>query len=207
MLNALLISNNIARLTDYFVSNDLVTYTVAAVSKPFDPDLTPYDLLVVPNGSDHVAMLAIKDKVRAFLDAGKTVICADGWFTDWVPGNQWVMNNTKRTIEVRYTLKTDRYGLFDGVNVDDLTFSHGMSGWWSCGYVEPSPEADVLLDDTWGRAIVVLDETSTNGTLFLTASGPLADVTYAGKQDSALVILYRNLIRHIARQQQPTPTV
>ncbi len=195
MLNALLVSNHIAGLTDYYVSNDLVTYTVAGVTKDFNPDLTPYDLLVVPNGSDHVAMLKIKDKVKAFLNAGGAVVCADGWFTDWVPGNQWIMDNAKRTLDVRYFLRTDRHNLFDGIDLNELTFSHGMSGWWACGFIEAAGGADVVIEDTWQRPVVVLDEVSTNGTLFLTASGPLADVTFAGDRERALVRLYRNFLR------------
>lgn len=202
MLNALLISNNIAGLTDYFVSNEQVTYTIACVTSDFNPDLTPYDVLVVPNGSDHVAMLRIKDKVLAFLNEGKAVVCADGWFTNWVPGNQWIMDNSKLTIDTRYFLQTDRYQLFDGVDLDELTFSHSMSGWWSCGYIEPAPQANIVLRDTWHRPIIVLDEVSTEGTLLLTASGPLADVTYSGKQDVALVKLYRNFLQLVARKQQ-----
>ena len=202
MLNALIVSNNIAGLTDYYVSNDLVTYTTAYVSGNFNPDLDPYDILVVPNGSDHVAMLKIKDNVRAFLDAGKAVVCSDGWFTSWVPGNQWVMDNTKRTIDVRYTLQTDRHNLFDGIDINELIYSHGMTGWWACGYIDAAPGADVVVADTWQRPIVVLDEVSTQGTIFLTASGPLADVTYAGKKDGALVQLYRNFLRLVAAKNE-----
>lgn len=197
MLNALLISNNVAGLENYYVSSDLVQYTVCRITKDFDPDLMPYDLLVIPNGSDHVAMLKIKAKVRAFLDAGKSMVCSDGWFTDWVPGNQWVMDNKKKTIDTRYKIQTDRYNLFDGLNVDDLTFSHGMSGWWACGYIDAADGADVVMADTWQRPMIVLDEVSTNGSMLLTASGPLADVTYSGSKNSPLVGLYRNFLAKV----------
>lgn len=197
MLNALLISNNIAGLEDYYVSSDLVQYTVCRITKDFDPDLTPYDLLVVPNGSDHVAMVKIKDKVRAFLDAGNALVCSDGWFTNWVPGNQWTMDNSKKTIDIRYAVKTDRYGLFTDLNIDDLTFSHGMSGWWSCGFIQAAEGADVLVEDTWHRPIVVLDEVSTGGKMLLTASGPLADMTYDGSKKSPLVELYRLFLKQL----------
>lgn len=202
MLNALIISNNIVGLTDYYVSNDLVTYTIAYVSGHFNPDLTPYDVLVVPNGSDHIAMLRIKDKVRAFLDEGKAVICSDGWFTSWVPGNQWVMDNTKRTMDTRYFLKTDAHKLLADVDIDELIYSHGMTGWWACGYIDAAPGADVVVEDTWQRPIVVLDEVSTAGLLFLTASGPLADVTYAGEREVALVKLYRNFMRMLVSRHE-----
>lgn len=201
MLQALLISNNVAGLETYYVSSELVHYTVCRITKDFDPDLMPYDVLVIPNGSDHVAMRKIKDKVRAFLDAGKSLVCSDGWFTAWVPGNQWVMDNTKKTMDVRYAIQTDRYGLFDGLKVDDLTFSHGMSGWWACGYINAAKGADIVLADTWNRPIIVLDEVSTNGSMLLTASGPLADMTYSGSKTSPLVGLYRHFLEKVVAKK------
>lgn len=81
MLQALLISNGLVGLESYYVSNEQVRYTTCLITKDFDPDLMPYDLLVVPNGSDHVAMLKIKDKVRDFLDQGRALVCCDGFFT------------------------------------------------------------------------------------------------------------------------------
>jgi len=195
MLRALLISNGIAGLEKHYVSNELVQYTLCPVTRDFAPDFSPYDLLVVPNGSDHVAMLKIKDKVRAFLNAGKALVCADGWFTAWVPGNQWLMDNQLPTREVRYLPGPDRHGLLQGFDLDELIFSHGMSGWWACGYLQAAPGAEVLLADTWQRPVLVLDEVSTPGRMLLSASGPLADVSHAGQPDSALVTLYRNFLR------------
>ena len=203
MLQALLISNGLQGLENYYVSNEVVHYTTYLVTKDFAPDLTPYDLLVVPNGSDHVAMLKIKDQVRAFLDAGRALVCCDGFFTAWVPGNQWVMDNSRRTQDVRYFPGPDRHGLLRNLDLDQLNFSHGMSGWWACGYIQAAPGADVLLADTWQRPIVVLDEVSTAGRMLLTASGPLADVTYAGQSDTALVGLYRNFLRLLTSQTVP----
>ncbi|RFP66377.1 hypothetical protein D0N36_03240 [Hymenobacter lapidiphilus] len=200
MLQALLISNGLQGLDSYYVSNELVQYTICLVTKDFNPDLLPYDLLVVPNGSDHVAMLRIKDKVEAFLAAGKALICCDGFFTAWVPGNQWLMDNSRRTLDVRYSAGTDSHGLLANINLDELNFSHGMSGWWACGYIQAAAGADVLLHDTWQRPIVVLDEVSTPGRMLLTASGPLADVTYGGKSESAMVTLYRNFLHLISTE-------
>ena len=203
MLQALLISNGLQGLENYYVSNEVVHYSTCFITKDFAPDLTPYDLLVVPNGSDHVAMLKIKDQVRAFLDAGRALVCCDGFFTAWVPGNQWVMDNSRRTQDVRYSPGPDRHGLLRNLDLDQLNFSHGMSGWWACGYLRAAPGADVLLADTWQRPIVVLDEVSTAGRMLLTASGPLADVTYAGQSDTALVGLYRNFLRLLTPETAP----
>ncbi len=201
MVHAAVISNQIVGLDDYFQSNPQVAYTFLPVDGRTDHDFLPYDLLVVPNGTDQIAVARLRPRIDEFLAAGKTVFCFDGWFTDWVPGNQWVMDNTKKTIDIRYAVKTDRRGLFDGLPVEDFTFMHGISGWWACGYIQPAPAADVVLEDTWGRAIVVLDETSTNGKLFLTASAPLGDSSYALTDDEALYAslakLYRRAVERL----------
>jgi hypothetical protein len=184
MIKALLISNNIESLGKMFASNEQVQYDIAVVDGEFNPDLSGYDLLIVPNGSDHMSMLKIKLKVAAFLHDGKAVFCFDGWFTKWLPGNQWVMDNSKKTIEVRYRVKTDRYNLFENINIDSLIFSHGISGWWACGYIDASAEADIVIADTWDRPIIVLDEKTTNGLIIMTASGPLADFDFGGHENN-----------------------
>ncbi len=175
MLDAVVISNAIIGLDRMFASNDRVRYRFAHVTPDFSVDLTGVDLLVVPNGCDHVAMLSIEDTVRDFLARGGTLFCFDGWFTDWMPGNQWRMDNSKPSREVRYHVETDRHGLMDGVDMDELQFNHGISGWWSCGYIDTADGADVVLADTWNRPVIVLDEVTTPGRIVLTASGPLGD--------------------------------
>ncbi|MEO0473863.1 MAG: hypothetical protein AAF206_29915 [Bacteroidota bacterium] len=205
MLNALVIHNHIEGLTPLYQSNDQVHYDFAYVSKDFDPNLDPYELLIVPCGSDHLAMLKIKNKVKAFLDQGKALFCFDGWFTDWIPGNRWIMNNEKKTIDVRYHIEDDPHSLFEGIDLDQFNFSNGISGWWACGYIEPASEATVLLADTWDRPMLVLDEASTSGTMILTASGPLADKTYATTDDfsseKGLAKLYHQFLTYVIQKQ------
>ena len=205
MLKAILISNNIEGLEKYFQSNEKVCYEICHVTKHFDPDLSSYDLLVVPNGSDQVAMGKIKDKVNHFLDEGKALICCDGWFTDWVPGNQWRMDNDKKTIDIRYFIKDDPHGFFNGLDVNEFIFSHGISGYWACGYIDAAENATVILEDTWQRPIIVLDEKTTNGIMFLTASGPLGDTTFNDKENkkqSSLVKLYQHIINYLITEKK-----
>lgn len=206
MINALVISNNIEGLENYYQSSEKVAYTIFHISKDFNPDLSAYDLLVVPNGSDHVAMLKIKEKVKNFLNDGKALICCDGWFTNWVPGNQWIMDNSKKSIDVRYFIKDDPYHFFKGLDVNEFIFSHGISGYWACGYINASSGAHIILEDTWQRPIIVLDETSTKGIIFLTASGPLADIRYDSSgnnsfKKSGLVELYQHFINYLTTKK------
>lgn len=196
-LDAVVVSNGVQGLDGMFPDDRRARYRTAATSAAFDPDFAGADLVVVPNGSDHVAMQRAAGAVRRHLDAGGALFCFDGWFTPWVPGNRWVMDNSRATKDVRYRVGTDRHGLTAGVPMDHLDFSHGMSGWWACGYIEPAPDADVVLEDTWGRPVVVLDEATTPGVMLLTASGPLANVSW-GAEHAGLLTLYHNLVDFVA---------
>lgn len=205
-LNAALVSNGIEGLERLFAPNDKIVYTVLEVDAGFDPDLSGFDVLIAPNGTDHVALFRIRDRVKAFLDRGGALMCFDGWFTDWIPGHRWVMDNTKKTIDVRYQIRDDNFGIGKTFSIGDLNFSHGISGWWSCGYIEPAAGADVLIEDTWGRPLVVVDTSSFAGPILLTASGPLGDFSYATTDDeasySAMADLYQGFVNFLYQRQR-----
>ncbi len=197
-IKAVVISNGIEGLTNYFISSEIIEYSFLEITKDFKPNLDSYNLLIVPNGSDHIAMHKIKDKVAAFLEKGNSLFCFDGWFTNWLPNNQWIMSNDLKSIDQRYTIKSDSNNLLENVIVNDLIYNNNISGWWSCGYIKSSNGAEVILQDTWERPIVVLDEKSTNGTIFLTASGPLGDSGIQSPNNNylnnSLSQLYQNVV-------------
>ena len=197
ILDIVLVSNGLQGLEAMFPDTDVARYRPVVTAPDFAPDFAGADVVIVPNGSDHVAMQRAAGAVRTHLDRGGTLCCFDGWFTPWVPGNRWVMDNSRATKDVRYRVRDDRHGLFDGVPMADFELSHGMSGWWACGSIEPAPGADVLLEDTWGRAVMVLDEVSTPGAMLLTASGPLAGVRF-GADHAGLFTLYERLLTFAA---------
>lgn len=202
MLQAALISNGLSGLDHAYTSSDRVAYRVETIAPGWSPDFSRDDLVIAPNGTDHVALLAIRDRVRAFLDDGGALACFCGWFTDWVPGNRWVHDNSHPTREVELRLASDRHGLLTGVDLGQFNVNrHGIRGWWACGYIEPAPGAEVVLVDTWGRAIVVVDETSTAGFQLLTASGPLGDYQRDGDTDDGLARVYRNFLSHLNQRK------
>lgn len=200
MLRAIVISNGIGAAEAY-KTTDEIQYDVVEITPGFDPDFDGYDVLLVPNGSDHVAMLRLRDKVSAFLDEGGVLFCFCGWFTDWIPGNRWVHDASKATRNVRHFVKTDRHGFLDGVNIAKLDHNrHGISGWWACGYIEPAPGADVVLADTWDRALIILDERTTPGVILATASGPLGDFARYGDTEG-LSRIYKNVLRFVQERK------
>lgn len=198
MLKTAIISNGIEGLKASFQPRPELEIDFLEVGPAFNPNLEPYELLIIPNGSDQVALGRIKDKIADFLAAGKTLLCFDGWFTNWMPGNQWVMDNSKKTIDVRYFLKNDPYDFLEGIELDELIFSNGISGWWACGYIKAAQDANIILEDTWQRPIMILDEKTTNGKIVATASGPLGDYAYGTTDDDrsmkSLTKIYQNIL-------------
>ena len=206
-LKAALFSNGIEGLKDLFHESEFITYELLEITKNFEPDLSKYDILIAPNGTDHIALYRIRDKIHAFLNAGNTLLCFDGWFTDWIPGNRWIMDNSKKTIDVRYNIKEDSFGLSSCFNIQDLNFSYGISGWWACGYIQAADDATIFIEDTWGRPLVVFDDASTNGLMVLSASAPLADGSYATTDDDkaykAMSDLYKGIIQWVHQIKIP----
>jgi len=199
MLKGLVVSNGIGAEAAY-PSDSRIKYDVVATGDHFDLSLDGYDLFVAPNGTDHVALYRQRQAIADHLNRGGALLCCCGWFLDWVPGNRWIHDNSHPTREMRHCVGTDRQGLLRNVDLSHLDHNrHGISGWWACGYVEPATGADVLIQDPWGRAIVVLDTTSTPGTMLLTASGPLGDYSRYGVEAGPPQVLYDNFLNYLTQ--------
>lgn len=192
-LQALVCSNGIEGLASLYRSTERVQYRFVPVSTLSSQDFQNIDLFIAPNGTDHVALFRQRQHIHRFLDRGGMLFCFDGWFTDWIPGNRWVMDNTRKTIDIRYRIKEDREGLAQKFSVTDLSFSHQISGWWSCGYIQPAENAQILLVDTFERPLLVIDRTTTPGLMVLTASGPVGDYAYATTDDQKAMQAMSNL--------------
>jgi hypothetical protein len=137
-------------------------------------------------------MFRIRDQVREFLNAGKSLFCFCGWFMNWMPGHRWIHDNSKATRDVLHYTANDPHSLLSGVDLSRLDRnSHGISGWWACGYIEPASEETVLVKDTWGRALIIADDRTTRGFMLLTASGPVGAYS-SGSGDNPIAALYRN---------------
>ena len=77
--------------------------------------------------------------------------------------------------------------------------THGISGWWACGFISSYDPATVLVSDTWNRGLMIADETTTKGFMFLTASGPVGDYSRSSSW-SPIAVLYDNLIEYVIRR-------
>lgn len=78
MLSIGVIDNGIGGL-EAFPADEQTRVHALKTGPYFAPNLRELDLLIVPNGADHVAMLEICEDIRSFLDAGKSLFCFCGW--------------------------------------------------------------------------------------------------------------------------------
>ena len=202
MINAAVVNSGVHGSKSGFKDNDQIKYTYLDITKNFNPDLSSFNLLLTGNPTDHVALYKIKDKIADFLDAGNSLFCFSGWYTNYIPGNRWVMERDIKSIDIRYFKESDKNNLLDGVNIDELIFMNGISGWWACGHIEASPNAEILLVDILNRPIMILDEQTTNGTIICTSGGPLNGRKSKNEENlPAVNVLYNNLIDYIYKKQ------
>jgi hypothetical protein len=57
--------------------------------------------------------------------------------------------------------------LFDGVDVEDMVFNKGISGFFARGYYYPPKKAEICLTFTDGKVISYIDRETTKGTIIV----------------------------------------
>lgn len=129
MLQVAVVDNGIHGLRDDFIDSGAVRYRFEPITPDWRPDF-PEGVVIVPNGSDHVAMYRARRSIEVVLARGGAVLCFCGCYTLWLPGTVWVHDNTRANRDVRYRVVNDPLGLMDGVDPACLsTEAHGISGW------------------------------------------------------------------------------
>lgn len=166
-------------------------------------NLNDYDMFIAPNGTDHEALYRNRQAVRSLLDNGGAVLCFCGWNTDWIPGARWQMqmNIPLRTYEI--TFPNPEHPLLAGVCIDEVNISNGKRGFWTCGHIETSGNADVLMVNNLNEAVFIVDENTTNGCIIATASGPLPGFSEdtEGSRQHSFDILFDNILRYCGQRQ------
>lgn len=205
-LQIAVIDNGVHGATSYFADTDIdgvaVRHRRERVVANWQPDFSADDVVLVPNGSDHVAMQAIAPTIARFLQGGGTVLCFCGFFLPWIPGHRWQQDNSKPLHNVVYQLINDPLGLCRGVDIEALSCNqHGIHGWWACGEIISERDDSCVLRDNFGRTVLIADHTSSAGLVIATASGPVGDLDPSA-QASATQQLYRNCLRAAVAQSQ-----
>jgi hypothetical protein len=202
MLRAVVVDNGIHGLREHFVNSPAIRYRFERITADWRP-IFEEDVVIVPNGSDHLAMLHARASIEAVLARGAAVLSFCGCYTPWLPGTIWAHDNTRPNIEVRYHVINDPLDLMGGVDPARLsTDDHGISGWWACGALHTARPDSVVLADTWQRPVLIADMGATRGLIIATASGPLGESDPDAADDQGVRRLYRNIIRAVARDRE-----
>ena len=141
-----------------------------------EESLADLDGLYVPEGSNHRALQAASETVRAFLERGKTVLLFGDQPVAWLPGISW---------EFRPALSAPKLTAgpigSNGVAGSSAASDHGFHGavplidqiWHHHGILRPPAGADTLLWTEDGAGVLYVDRASTGGTLLVTTLDPL----------------------------------
>jgi hypothetical protein len=122
-------------------------------------DLTPYTGLIISGRVDQELLYRERQKIRAFLDAGKVVVFSGQIFRDWLPGagNATVVDLAELGGTEAVTFAP--HPVLEGLTPADLgaIFVHG--------YYPTPPGAEVVVSFKDGRAVLYVDRASTGGTI------------------------------------------
>lgn len=194
-----LIDNGVAGLGDYYAASPGIEYRRERITARWQPDFGADDVILAPNGTDHVALHEARDAVQALLARGGAVLCFCGFFTPWLPGSQWRHDLGARLDALRYELRHDPLALFEDVDPESLCRDeHGIRGGWACGTISTAHASSVVLVDNFARVIMIADQRTTRGLIIATASGPLWDEAPT-RAASGPRRLYRNVLRACQR--------
>lgn len=193
-LNAALIDSGVTGGVSYFGESPRVRYRVERITADWQPTFANDDLLIVPNGANHVALYEARHAIADFLQRGGVLFCFCGYFTPWLPGSVWTHDNRVALRDLEYEIVHDPLGLMRGVSAAALCCNpHGIRGGWACGEILADHADAVVLRDNFGRTLMIADRHSTHGLIVTTASGPLGDPDPSAPA-SATTQLFRNLI-------------
>ena len=126
-------------------------------------DLHPYTGLIISGRVDQELLYREREKIRAFLDAGKTVVFSGQLFREWLPGATGTVPVNLAELGGTGAMCVGSHPVLDGLTADQLgaNFVHG--------YNPTPPGAEVLLTLPGDKAVIYVDRTSTGGTILVHA--------------------------------------
>lgn len=146
-------------------------------------DLHQYTGLIIAPRVDQELLYRERDKIRAFLDAGKTIVFSGELFRPWLPGAGQ---------SVQYDIRANGgigvVTLAEHPLLDDLTPEDLGPGFVYAHYQAP-PGAEVLAALPGGEAVLYVDRTSTGGTILVHAGVNLT--TYMSEEGRGRQIVPR----------------
>lgn len=134
--------------------------------------LEEVDVLFVASRQDPQLMIEAAPTIRAFLDAGKTVVAlGESESERWLPGIEWHPREVNfwwwltPGADSRLRIGDKTHPLWNHLSLADAT-------WHQHGYFNPPPGARRLIDHADGGCILYEDTHSTAGRMILTTLDP-----------------------------------
>jgi hypothetical protein len=194
-VNIALIHSGVAGTVGCYADDALHHYRVERIGRLWRPCFADDDVVLVPNGANHLALFEARASLHEFVARGGALLCFCGFFMPWLPGLRWRHDYRHPLRDVSYHLVHDSLGLFDGVTAHELCVDeHGLRGGWACGEILDAPEHSVVLRDNFQRVLMVAEQRRHAGLVIATASGPLFD-DQGGTAARGARRVYRNILR------------
>ena len=129
------------------------------------------DVLFVPSQLNEHLLMASKEKIHAFANAGGIVVAFGPQPWEWLPNQKWEERETnfwwwlEKDANSGLVLADPEYDLFNYITLRDAT-------WHQHGVFWPVEGAQKLITTEDGGAVLYVDKVSTNGTWIITTLDP-----------------------------------
>lgn len=155
-------------------------------------DLSVFDLIIVPRGSDQEALYAHRGKIKEYLDGGGTLASFGEVTTDWLPGARWdgVLPSDDGPLAFAAT-----HPLLTALEPVDLHWHKGYTGWCCHGHFREPANGDVLVRTETGDPVMYIDTTTTAGTII--AASEIDVVCHAAHDMEGAQKLFENILNWI----------
>ena len=122
-------------------------------------DLSGFTGLIISGRVDQEFLYRHREKIRAFLDAGKVVVYSGQLFRPWLPGAQDAVLVNLAELGGADAVTFNPHPIFGNINPTDFgaNFVHG--------YYPTPPGAEVVAALPDGKAVIYVDRTTTGGTI------------------------------------------
>lgn len=155
-------------------------------------NVSDFNVLVITDFIDQEYLFEQKHIIEQFLNDGKIVLACTHIFRNWLPGvNPFMPKIIYKHTDYEMTV-VNEHPLFQGVNMHELTYRKGVSGFYARGYHPlTNMDAEIVLTFTDGTPITYIDRTTTKGTIVVHAARDL--LSYATGDNSTQLIAKQTL--------------
>jgi len=172
---------------DLFTRPEYADMELVYIRRLMDVDLSAYDVLIVPRESNQEALYEARGTILRFLEHGGTIMSFGEVVLPWLPGLVWNKRMPRVSLpenaDINYEagrvstehlqIEEPGYSLFEGLVLDDMR-------WHYHGVFVAQPGQRTLLSDGNDGAVILLDETSFNGTVLATTLDPEEHAGFGG---------------------------